>query len=172
MWPGMSILMSRVAGSAGGSATGAAGGRLPALLLILVTLITTTLGGRLSGRLMSARSMVSGAVTFGAVRGPAIDTVPVAVATASSRAATRKFASVADNRQSAPRDLQHDIALRLKAPAGTVAGRKRSQRKAVAIADELGLHVGQHRSRCEVLVARVRELETTVGGRSGDRAAY
>src|SRR5215467_10259570 len=97
MLPGMSILMSRIAGSAGGWAAGAAGGCFPLLLLTSTTLSTTTLGGKLSGRLISARSMVSGAVTFGAVRGPVIDTVPVAVATASSRAATRKFASVADN---------------------------------------------------------------------------
>src|SRR6516165_4894586 len=98
MLPGISILMSSVAGSAGGWAAAAAvGGCFPVLLFILTTFSTTTLGGRLSGRLISARSMVSGTATFGAVRGPVIDTVPLAVATASSRAATRKFASVADN---------------------------------------------------------------------------
>src|SRR6516165_11704126 len=97
MLPGMSILMSSVTGSAGGWAAGAAGGCFPLLLLISTTFNTTTLGGRLSGRLTSARSMVSGAVTLGAVNGPAIATVPVAVAIASSRAATRKFASVAEN---------------------------------------------------------------------------
>src|SRR5258707_2518083 len=96
MLPGMSSLMSSVAGSAGGCwFAGGDGGGFPVLPLVSTTFSPTTLGGRLSGRLISARSTVRGAVTFGEVKGPAIATVPLAVATASSRAATRKLARVA-----------------------------------------------------------------------------
>src|SRR6202048_1808371 len=88
--------MSSVAGRAGGCwFAGGGGGGFPVLPLVSTTFSTTTLGGRLSGRLISARSTVRGAVTFGEVKGPAIAPVPLAVATASSRAATRKFARVA-----------------------------------------------------------------------------
>jgi len=66
---------------------------------------------------------------------------------------------------------QDDTALRLEAAARAVCGRKRGQRKAVAIADEIGLHFGQNRTCREVLVARVGEPEAAVRGRRGDRAA-
>ena len=173
MLPGMSMcdVEHRRAAPAAGS-RGRAAACLPVLPLVSTTFSTTTLGGRLSGRLMSARLMVSGAVTLGAVSGPAIDTVPLAVATASSRAATRKLASVAESSAVGPAGAaQHYIALRLQASARIVRRRKRGQREAVAVADEIGLHVGQNRSRREILVARVGEPEAAVRSRRGDRAA-
>src|SRR6516164_11798008 len=73
--------------------------------------MTTTLGGRLVGRLISARSTVSDAVIFGPLSGPVTEAVPLAVIKASSRAATRKLASVADRLAVGP-----DAPLRTKLP--------------------------------------------------------
>jgi hypothetical protein len=87
---------SSTAGSAGAAAACGCG---PGCFrpLISVTFSTTTLGGRLFGRLISARPRVSGAVTLSAANGPVMETVPLAVASASSRAVTLKLARVADN---------------------------------------------------------------------------
>jgi len=156
--PGMSIVMSSIRRKRRWLVRRLGWRLLPGLAVGLDDLQHDDLWREAFRELISARLTVRGAVTFGAVRGPTIDTVPLAVGDRLvARRATRKLANVAESSAVGPEaPLSATLPCALRLPLALSSGRKRGQSVTRSrFADEIGLHLGQNRSRREILVARV-----------------